>query len=268
MKYFMITNKPEIGQYVVDKGVDRIFIDLEKLGKQKRQGHLNTWKSEHQFDDILHMRNIIKGKRILVRLNPFNKDIELEINKAIELGADFLMLPMIENFDQIKTFCKNVHKRLPIIPLIETKESLSFLDKIINLEGISEVYIGLNDLSLSCGYKFLFEPIANGVLNNAAKLLNENNINWGFGGIAKIGKGILPAELILGEHVRLNSTRVILSRSFHQNPGNIFDLTSVNNFSEELDKLNEVYNKWLSASEEELEKNHLEIKRIISSLVS
>ncbi len=39
-------------------------------------------------------------------------------------------------------------------------------------------------------------------------------IPYGFGGIAAIGKGELPAERIITEHYRLGSTRVILSRSF------------------------------------------------------
>ena len=37
---------------------------------------------------------------------------------------------------------------------------------------------------------------------------------FGFGGIARIGEGDLPSDNILGEHVRLGSTSVILSRTF------------------------------------------------------
>jgi hypothetical protein len=39
-------------------------------------------------------------------------------------------------------------------------------------------------------------------------------IPYGFGGIAKIGEGLLPAERVITEHYRLGSTRAILSRSF------------------------------------------------------
>lgn len=262
----MITNNPSIGKYVIENGVDKVFIDLEKLGKDTRQGHLDTWKSNHSKDDILSMRKEIKGKKILVRLNPWNNNSINEINIAIDYGADFLMLPMIVEFEDITKFCKVVNSRVPVIPLIETRESLSCLDKIIDLDGVSEIHIGLNDLSLSFGYKFLFEPLVNGVLDNVASLLNSNNIIWGFGGIAKIGNGILPAELILGEHVRLNSTRVILSRSFYNSQESIFNEMSQNNFSREINKLNEVYNTWLSESEERLEKNHKEIRKILKSL--
>lgn len=37
---------------------------------------------------------------------------------------------------------------------------------------------------------------------------------FGFGGIARIGEGDLPSDNILGEHVRLGSSSVILSRTF------------------------------------------------------
>ena len=39
-------------------------------------------------------------------------------------------------------------------------------------------------------------------------------VPYGFGGIAAIGTGTLPAETVLKEHYRLGSSSVILSRSF------------------------------------------------------
>ena len=63
MKFLMITNNPKIAKYIINNGVDRLFIDLEKLGKNIRQGHLDTWKSNHSFDDIHIMRKEIKGKK-------------------------------------------------------------------------------------------------------------------------------------------------------------------------------------------------------------
>ena len=42
----------------------------------------------------------------------------------------------------------------------------------------------------------------------------QKGISYGFGGIAALGKGMLPAEHIIREHYRLGSTCAILSRSF------------------------------------------------------
>ena len=47
-------------------------------------------------------------------------------------------------------------------------------------------------------------------------MMSELNIPFGIGGIACLGTGLLPAELILAAHLRLGSERVILSRSFTQ----------------------------------------------------
>ena len=73
------------------------------------------------------MREFVTGKKILVRLNPWNDNSNKEINDAIEYGADFLMLPMIKSLNDLKKFIYEVSNRVPIIPLIETKESIDFL---------------------------------------------------------------------------------------------------------------------------------------------
>ena len=88
----MIQNDLEIASFVLKNGVDRIFIDLEKLDKDKRQGHLNTWKSNHVMSDVEKMRKVVSKGRLLVRLNKWNKNSNNEISEAIDKGADFLML--------------------------------------------------------------------------------------------------------------------------------------------------------------------------------
>ena len=44
--------------------------------------------------------------------------------------------------------------------------------------------------------------------------IREKGLPYGFGGIARLGTGDLPAEKVIMEHYRLGSTRAILSRSF------------------------------------------------------
>ena len=47
-----------------------------------------------------------------------------------------------------------------------------------------------------------------------AEKINAKGIPFGFGGMGKIGEGMLPADAILAEHFRLGSKSVILSRTF------------------------------------------------------
>jgi len=62
--------------------------------------------------------------------------------------------------------------------------------------------------------KFMFEPLANGLVERLCRKISSMGIPYGFGGVARIGEGVLPAENIIAEHYRLGSSMVILSRSF------------------------------------------------------
>ena len=63
----------------------------------------------------------------------------------------------------------------------------------------------------------MFEPLSNGMVEQICAKFKEAGIPYGFGGVAKIGEGLLPAECVIAEHYRLGSTRAILSRSFCDN---------------------------------------------------
>ena len=82
------------------------------------------------------------------------------------------------------------------------------------MKGIDSIHIGLNDLSLEYGMKFMFELLTDGTVERLCMKCKEKGIPYGFGGIASLGKGIIPAEMIIKEHYRLGSTCAILSRSF------------------------------------------------------
>ncbi len=268
MRFWIILNSPELAIYCVENGVDRIFLDLEKIGKTKRQGHLNTWITDHKKRDISRLKNCLPEGKLIVRLNPWNSKSISEIEFAIKSGADFLMLPMIKTYDQIASFSSAVSNQIPIIPLIETAESLDLIPRIIKLEGVNEIYIGLNDLRLSLGYKFIFEPLVNNILEKPAEILNYENIPWGFGGIARIGEGLIPAELIIGEHVRLGSKRLILSRTFHNNANDLNTMMKNINLSHEIKKLLEVEEMWKNSTIKDLEKNRINIVKSIQKFIN
>ena len=47
-----ITNNKDVALIAEKYGVDRIWIDLETLGKEERQKGMNTVKSKHSVEDI------------------------------------------------------------------------------------------------------------------------------------------------------------------------------------------------------------------------
>lgn len=220
LKLMYITNRPEIAQIAESAGVDRIFVDMEYIGKDQRQGGLDTVQSHHTIEDVKTIRDAIVKADLLVRCNPIHDasdeytSSELEIDQIIHNGADIVMLPYFKTVDEVKRFIKIVGGRVRTLLLFETPQSIENIDEILELEGIDEVFIGLNDLSIGYGKKFMFELLSDGTVERICQKFKEHGLPYGFGGIASIGKGMLPSEKIIKEHYRLGSTCVILSRSF------------------------------------------------------
>lgn len=220
MKLMYITNRPEIAKIVEAAGVDRIFVDMEYIGKSARQGGMDTVQSHHTVEDIRCMKAALEKAQVMVRINPIHDRMENEMSSAEEIdaaiaaGADILMLPYFKTMEELETFIRLVDGRVRTLPLIETPEAAELIDQIVELPGIDELYIGLNDLSLGYGKSFMFEMLADGTVEKLSNAIRAKGIPFGFGGIAAPGTGMLPAEHIVMEHYRMGSTCVILSRSF------------------------------------------------------
>ena len=220
LKLMYITNKPEIAQIAESSGVDRIFVDMEYIGKTERQGGLDSVKNHHTVEDVRRMKQAVESAEVLVRVNPIHEatseytSSEQEINDVIRAGADIIMLPYITSVKQVEDFVRYVGGRVKTMPLIETPESAEAIDEILEIDGIDEIYIGLNDLSLGYHKKFMFELLADGTVEGLCLKCKLKGIPYGFGGVASLGKGMLPSEYVIREHYRLGSTCAILSRSF------------------------------------------------------
>lgn len=267
LKTMFITNNIEVAKIAQKYGVDRIWIDLEVLGKEERQKGMNTVKSNHQIEDIKKIRPYLDKAELLVRVNPINPNSKEEIENVIGAGADIIMLPMWKSVEEVKQFITFVKNRVKTTLLLETKEAVECLDEVLNLDKIDEIHIGLNDLHLSYGLKFMFEPLANGLVENICKKIRVKNIPYGFGGIAKIGEGTLPAEDILEEHFRLGSSRVILSRSFC-NLELIKDFQEVEQtFSKNMKKLNQIEEEIQKKNILELEKHSSKVRETVEEIV-
>ncbi len=211
---FYITNNTEVALIAEKYGVDRIWIDLEVLGKEERQGNMDTVKSNHKVSDIYKIKPLLTKAELMVRINSWNDNSPKEIEAVIEAGADIIMLPYWKTVEEIDKFIDSVSGRCRTSLLLETKEAVECVDDVLSHGGFDEIHIGLNDLHLSYGLSFMFELLTDGTVENLCNKFKCANIPYGFGGIAKLGYGMLPAEKIIMEHYRLGSTRAILSRSF------------------------------------------------------
>ena len=214
LKLMILAADPQSAIDAQNAGVDRVFYDLEYIGKESRQHGRNTVKSMNSIDDIPAVRAVLTKSELLVRTNPIHAYTKMEVDKAIEYGADVLMLPMVMDQHDVEQFVSYVNGRCKVCIMIETAAAMARLDKILAVPGVDELFIGLNDLHISMGLTFMFEFLSDGLLEYIADKCNKAGMPFGFGGIARIGEGDLPSDNILGEHVRLGSTSVILSRTF------------------------------------------------------
>ena len=266
--FMFITNNPQVALVAEKTGVDRIWVDLEILGKEERQKNLNTVKSKHSIDDVRALSKLLTKSELMVRVNPVNEGSKEEIEEVIKAGAKRIMLPMWKSFEEVKWFLDTVGGRVKTTLLLETKEAVECVDEVLSHPLIDEIHIGLNDLHLSYGLKFMFELLSNGIVEKLCKKFKERNIPFGFGGIARLGQGMLPAEKIITEHYRLGSTRAILSRSFC-NTEEVKDIAVVETiFLENMTLLREYEKRLANKSDAEYRDNTDEINCCVETIVS
>ena len=263
-----ITNNPDVAVIAQKYGVDRIWVDLEYKGKEERQRGMDTVKNHHTIKDVQKMRPFINKSELLVRVNPWNDESINEINAVIESGADIVMLPMWKSVSEVKEFIHIINGRVKNILLLETKEAETCLEDVLKLPGIDEIYIGLNDLSLSYHLSFMFELLSNGTVERLMRKIKEAGIPCGFGGIAKIGYGDVPAEMIILEHYRLGSTRAILSRTFC-NSTSVCDIDKIDQiFKENIKKFYDFEHYAEHVSSDIFKENQEKLKSIISTVAT
>lgn len=215
-----ITNSPELAAQCDAVPGMRLFVDLERNGKAERQTGRNTFISSHQLEDVGRVKAVLKQSRLMVRVNPCELDkldaARAEVDAVLAQGADLLMLPMFTGAAELQAFAGIVDGRVPFVPLLETAGALASLEEWVDTHGIDEVFVGLNDLHVSLGCRFMFEPLLQGHVDRVAGIVKQRGLRFGFGGIARVDEGLLPGRDVLAEHLRLGSQAVILSRTFNR----------------------------------------------------
>lgn len=268
LKLMYITNDPKVARIAVNAGVERIFLDMEVMGKAQRQGHMDSVKFFHTFDDIRRVRQEIGSDgELMARLNPPYDGTGGEVEQAIASGADCLMLPMWKSAEEVTRFVNNVAGRAKTVALLETREADGEADRVCKIPGLNEVHIGLNDLHLSYGRSFLFELLADGTVDRLCATMKQGGKPYGFGGVGRPGGGMLPAERILAEHYRLGSSMVILSRSFCDTSRirDYGEITSI--FQEGVGEIRRLEASFAQWTEEDFLENHREVGRCVEKIL-
>lgn len=261
IELIQITNDPDFARRCDRLDGLRLFVDLERLGKAERQAGRNSFISAHQVEDVARVKAVLTRTPLMVRVNPLNPDSAFEVDAVLARGANLLMLPMFKEADELRAFSALVAGRAPIVALLETAGGLATLDGWISTPGLSEVFVGLNDLHLSLGQSFMFEPLAQGLVERVAVAARRQGLRFGFGGIARLDEGLLLGRDVLAEHLRLGSQAVILSRTFHRS-------SSFVSFEEEVAALRRAERELAARDTDQIEVDRLRVAGAIAAIAT
>jgi hypothetical protein len=212
-----ITRDAELARRADAAGIDRIGVDVERLFKRERQGHIAGARiSDHELDDLAALGRAVRRAALFARVNALHAGSRDEVDAAIAAGASVVMLPFFTGPSEVERFVRLVDGRARIVLLLETAAAIVRLHEILEVAGVSEVMIGLNDLQLSAGLGNPFEVVASEVMTAIARQVLDRGRAFGFGGLARVDDASLPvpADLVIAQHARLGSTSAWLARSF------------------------------------------------------
>ena len=257
-----ITKHPEIARIAEEAGGGWIFVDMEFIGKDCRQGGLDTVQNHHTVEDVANIRAAVTKAKVLVRINPIHDTMddypssEEEIEAVIQAGADIVMLPYFKTTEEVHRFIGYVGGRAKTCLLVETPEAADLLDQIVEIDGIDMIHIGLNDMHLALKMKFMFQLLTDGSVDKWTRIIAQKGIMYGFGGLASLNGGAVPGRMILKEHYRLGSQMVIVSRAFC-NTDNMTDLDKVRSiFNNGIADIRKMENEMNKLSKEDFKNNH------------
>jgi hypothetical protein len=218
MKLSLITNNIELALRAENAGIERIMIDLEARGKAERQSGRTLFLSNHTLGDVRRVSNELRRSQIMVRVDPLYSGSAKQIAKVIDDGADLVMLPYFHRLDEAKEFLSMIRGKAAPVLLVETKAAVDILHDLTMLPGLSEIHVGLNDLSISYGLNNFFHLITNGTIDKICTILRNSKIPFGFGGIGSLARYDLPVppEWFLAEQVCQGATRGWLGRTFRE----------------------------------------------------
>ncbi len=210
------TNDLELAQKADEARINRIGLDLEILGKANRQKGLETWISKHKKEDLIELRKVIKRAKLFCRTNPINQNSSTEIKSLINFGVEVLMLPMFTTTSEVIKFIELVDCQAEVVLLLETAKALQEIKKIVQIKGVTEIYFGFNDLSLSLGLANRHLALVSKEVEEAAKIITNASIKLGIGGLAQAKTTNLPitSDLHYAQFPRLGARGAIVSKSF------------------------------------------------------
>jgi 2-keto-3-deoxy-L-rhamnonate aldolase RhmA len=210
LQLFYFSSEAGQAKRAEDAGVDSIIVDWENQGKYARQQNYDTQINRHTVEDLDRVFNAVKVP-ITVRVNGGAAALE-EADLAIDHGARVIMLPMANSGFEVEALLQRINGRAKTLIQIETQAMVERVGDLQSL-GWDYAFVGFNDLMISRGRNWLWEPMVDGTMDTIFRRLPGRQI--GFGGVTIIGGGYpLPFVNLLQEFARLGASLSFLRRTF------------------------------------------------------
>ncbi len=206
----IFSTEPDLIHRVVAAGVAGAIVDWETIGKEERQGAVDT---EINCDTLADLERVRASTDALVvcRVNPYGPSTPTEIEWAVDAGADEILLPMVRRVDEVERALEHARDRIRVGILVETIDGVANAAALAR-QPLSRVYVGLNDLAIERQSASIFEAVRDGTVE---RLRGIFDVPFGFAGLTLPHCGApVPCQLLMGEMTRLHSHFSFLRRSF------------------------------------------------------
>lgn len=199
---------------MVGAGAAGVVVDWERRGKRRRQAGTDTQINADTPADLAAVRSATGG-RVLCRVNGWDRWTPAEIDLAVALGADEVLLPMVRRTEDVDAAADHVAGRCGLGILVETTDAVRRADELVQ-RPLSRVYVGMNDLMIDRGGGPLFAALVDGTVDRLAALATAAGVPFGVAGLTVPDGGTpVPSRLLAGELSRLGASFTFLRRSFH-----------------------------------------------------
>ena len=209
-----MTDDPEEIALASAAGVDRIGPDLETWMKEDRQGGMGHRISSHDPDSIGLVDRDAGDAIPFCRVDPIHDGSAAQIDQVIRLGARQVMLPMFRTVEEVRTFVELVNGRAHPVLLVETVAATIRLPQILQVEGVSGIHIGLNDLRIDSRLSNPVELLISPWLETICRTVRRSGLPLLIGGVASVADETLPIppEPVIARLLELGASGSLVTR--------------------------------------------------------
>ena len=196
----------------LEAGATGVVVDWEQGGKERRQQLYDTQVNRHGEVELRRARRLT-DKPIICRLNGGERWSADEQARAVALGADEVLVPMVTTVAQVEAALAAADGQVDVGMMIETPEAVRLAGRLAELP-VKRVYVGLNDLAIGRGEANIFLPLIDGTVDAVRR---HFSVDFGVAGLTHTALGDpVPCHLLLSELQRLRCTFTFLRRSFYR----------------------------------------------------